>query len=111
METIRIRDGEKSDPEAGINIPDLTGEVKVVIGGSFSLGFPKLLAGFCNQKHGMWDFVPELTITSPYVNSNTFTMGTRQSYARVNSIPQSGTQVWPMKMGIREIVRTVQGIS
>ncbi len=63
----------------------------VVIGGSFSDGFLKLLAGFCNQKHGMWDFVPELTTTSPYVNSNTFTMDTMQSYARVDSIPQSGT--------------------
>jgi hypothetical protein len=31
METIRIRDGKKSDPEAGINIPDPQhwGEVKV----------------------------------------------------------------------------------
>ncbi len=43
--------------------------------------------------HGVWDPLPELTVTSPYVHSrvdsNTFTMG--QPYARVDFIPQSGT--------------------
>ena len=27
------------------------------------------------EKHGVWDPMPELTINSPYVDSNTFTMG------------------------------------
>jgi hypothetical protein len=27
------------------------------------------------EKHGVWDPMTELTLTSPYVDSNTFTMG------------------------------------
>jgi hypothetical protein len=27
------------------------------------------------EKHGVWDHMPELTVASPYVASNTFTMG------------------------------------
>jgi hypothetical protein len=49
------------------------------------------------EKHGVWDPMPELTTTSPYVHSNTFTMGkpmpesTLTLYARVDFIPQSVT--------------------
>jgi hypothetical protein len=49
------------------------------------------------KKNGVWEPMPELTITSPYVHSivdsNTFTMGNPKStpYARVDFIPQSGT--------------------
>jgi hypothetical protein len=47
------------------------------------------------EKYGVWYPIPGLTITSPYVHSrvdsNTFTMGIRQPYARVDFIPQSGT--------------------
>jgi hypothetical protein len=60
------------------------------------------------KKHGVWDPMPELTITSPYVHSradsNTFTMGIGigQPYARVNLnlmpestfIPPSGFSLW-----------------
>ncbi len=52
--------------------------------------------------HPIWDSMPELIITSPYVHStvdfNTFTMGIEQPsqirpkpYARVDFIPLSGT--------------------
>jgi hypothetical protein len=46
------------------------------------------------EKHGVWDSMPELTITSPYVNSNICTMGnplpeSTFTYARVDFIPQS----------------------
>jgi hypothetical protein len=45
------------------------------------------------EKHGVWDPMPELTITLPYVHSkvesNTFTMG--KPYARVDFIRKSGT--------------------
>jgi hypothetical protein len=47
------------------------------------------------EKHGVWDPMPELIITSPYVHSrvfsNTFTMGIGQPYARVdlNPMPES----------------------
>jgi hypothetical protein len=57
--------------------------------------------GEFKEKHGVWDPMPELTITSPYVHSrvdsNTFTMGNpmpestltlRQSWL---FIPQSGS--------------------
>ncbi len=37
------------------------------------------------EKHCVWDPMPELTITSSYVDYNT-------SYARVNFFPQSGTE-------------------
>ncbi len=58
------------------------------------------------EKHDVWDRMPELNtycITSPYVHSrvdsNTFTKGIGQSYARVDLnpmsespfVPQSGT--------------------
>jgi hypothetical protein len=47
------------------------------------------------EKHGVWDPIPELTITSPCVHSrvesNIFTMGIGQPYARVDFIPQSGS--------------------
>jgi hypothetical protein len=43
------------------------------------------------EKHGVLDPMPEFTIASPYVhsrvNSNTFTMGIGQPYARVNLNP------------------------
>jgi hypothetical protein len=51
-------------------------------------------------KHVVWDPMPELTITSPYVDSSvdskTFTMGNPMPesavpYAIVDFIPQSGT--------------------
>jgi hypothetical protein len=57
------------------------------------------------NKHGGWDPMPELTITSPNVHSrvdsNTFTIG--QPYARVdlNPMPEStlspsqGLRIWP----------------
>jgi hypothetical protein len=47
------------------------------------------------EKDGVWDPMPELTITSPNVpsriHSNTFTMGIGQPYARVdlNPVPES----------------------
>ncbi len=45
------------------------------------------------ENPGVWDLLPELTITSPYVHSkvesNTFTIG--KPYARVDFIPKSGT--------------------
>jgi hypothetical protein len=45
------------------------------------------------EKHGVWDPMPEMTITSPYVrstvDSNTFTMD--NPTPRVDFIPQSGT--------------------
>jgi hypothetical protein len=59
------------------------------------------------EKHGVWDPMPELTITSPYVNSrvdsNTFTMGIGQPYARVDFdpmpkltlFPSQGLWIWP----------------
>jgi hypothetical protein len=31
--------------------------------------------GESKDKHGVWDFMPELTKASPYVDSNTFTTG------------------------------------
>jgi hypothetical protein len=53
------------------------------------------------EKHGVWDPIPEMTITSPFVHSrvdsNTFFMGnpmpesTLTLYAKVDFIPQSGT--------------------
>jgi hypothetical protein len=50
------------------------------------------------EKHGLWDPMPELTITSPYVHSrldsNTFTMG-GQSSARVDLSPSKGLRIWP----------------
>jgi hypothetical protein len=62
------------------------------------------------EKHGVWDPMLELTmtITSPYVHSrvdsNTFTMGIGQPYARVdlNPTPEStlfpsqGFWIWPL---------------
>jgi hypothetical protein len=50
-----------------------------------------------NMVH-VWTPMPKLTITSPYVvsrvDSNTFTMGIGQPYARVdlNPMPKSGTK-------------------
>jgi hypothetical protein len=51
------------------------------------------------EKHGVWDPMPELTITSPYVDSsNTCTIGNPiwqsrpQPYARVDFISQSETK-------------------
>ncbi len=48
------------------------------------------------EKHGVWDPMPELSITSPYVDSrfdsNPFTMGNPPPpYERVDFIPQSRT--------------------
>ncbi len=50
------------------------------------------------EKHGVWDFMPELTKTSPYVHSrvdsNTFTMGKplpEPTITIVGFIPQSDT--------------------
>jgi hypothetical protein len=39
------------------------------------------------KKHGVWDPIPELTITTPYVDSKTFTLGSEQPYARVDLNP------------------------
>jgi hypothetical protein len=43
----------------------------------------------------VWDLMPELTITSPYVHSrvdsNIFTVGPGPACVRVDFIPQSGT--------------------
>jgi hypothetical protein len=40
------------------------------------------------EENGVWDPMPELTITSPYVYSrvysNTFTMAIKQPYARID---------------------------
>ncbi len=59
------------------------------------------------EKHGVWDPMPELTITSPYVHSrvdsNTFTM-VNQPYARVDLnptaestlSPSQGLRIWPL---------------
>ncbi len=44
------------------------------------------------EKHGVWDPMPELTITSPYVDSNISTMGIGQPFVRVDFIPQSGAK-------------------
>jgi len=64
----------------------------------FSVGIKcfRLLFLQCIQRetwtwHGVWDPMPELTITSPNVDSNTCTMD-GQPYARVDFIPQSGTK-------------------
>jgi hypothetical protein len=55
--------------------------------------------------HGVWDPMPELTITSSYVDSrvgsNTFTMGnlvpeSTLIYVRVDFIARSGTKIWPL---------------
>jgi hypothetical protein len=43
-------------------------------------------------KHGVWDAMPELTITSPYaLQSRLQHMYHGQPYVRVDFIPQSGT--------------------
>ncbi len=38
------------------------------------------------EKHGVWDPMPKLTITSPYVDSKTFTMG--------NPMPETTLTLW-----------------
>jgi hypothetical protein len=44
------------------------------------------------EKHGVWDPLPELTITSPYaLQSRLQHIYQGQLYARVDFIPQSGT--------------------
>jgi hypothetical protein len=47
------------------------------------------------EKHGVWDPMLELTMTSPYVHSrvdsNTFTRTLEVGNDRVDFIPQSGT--------------------
>ncbi len=46
------------------------------------------------EKYGVWDPMPELTITSPYVDSRVTRLQhvyDGQPYARVDFIPQSGT--------------------
>jgi hypothetical protein len=45
------------------------------------------------EKHGVWNPMPELTITSPYVHSrvdyNTFTMIQPYAYVDINPMPES----------------------
>ncbi len=41
------------------------------------------------EKHGVWDPVPELTITSPYVHSNTLTMGNPMPEFDLSPTPES----------------------
>ncbi len=45
----------------------------------FGMLYPKKTEAESEEKHGVWDSMPELTITSPYVrsrvDSNTFTIG------------------------------------
>ncbi len=59
------------------------------------------------EKYGVWDPMPELTLTSSYVhsrvNSNTFTMSNPTVYARVDRYPMpeltfspsQGIWIWP----------------
>jgi hypothetical protein len=64
------------------------------------------------EKHVVWDPMPELTITSPYVHSrvdsNTFSMSIGQPYAKVDLnplaewtlSPSQGLWIWPQKESI-----------
>jgi hypothetical protein len=49
------------------------------------------------EKHGVWDPMLELTITSPYVcsrvDSNTFTMGNPMPDSTLS--PSQGLLIWP----------------
>jgi hypothetical protein len=45
------------------------------------------------EKHGVWNPMPELTITSPYVHSITSNMG--QPYAIVDLSRGQGIRIWP----------------
>ncbi len=74
----------------------------------FTYGISVLLSeAKFEEKHRVWDPMPELTITSPYVHSrvdsNTFIMG-GQPYTRVDishdSIPQSGTFLTVLQDGV-----------
>jgi hypothetical protein len=52
------------------------------------------------EKHGVWDPMPELTITtSPYVHSrvdsNTFTMGNPMPGSTLS--PSQGLRIWPLR--------------
>ncbi len=37
-----------------------------------------------SEKHGVWDPMPELTLTSPFVHSNTFTLGNHMPESNVS---------------------------
>jgi hypothetical protein len=57
---------------------------------------------FCSEaeskkKHGVWDPMPKLTVTSPYVHSRF------QPYARVAFIPQSRT--WDLASVLKSLAR------
>jgi hypothetical protein len=41
------------------------------------------------EKHGVWDPMPELTITSPYVYSNTFTMNNPMPESTLSAQPRT----------------------
>ena len=53
------------------------------------------------QKRGVWDPMPELSITSPYVHSrvdsNTFTMGIPMPESTLS--PSQGLWIWPQEFG------------
>jgi hypothetical protein len=46
------------------------------------------------EKHGVWDPMPELTITSPYVEYSTFIMGNPMPESTLS--PSMGLRIWPL---------------
>jgi hypothetical protein len=54
------------------------------------------------EKHGVWDPMPELTLTSPYVHCrddfNTFTMGNPMPESALS--PSQGLWIWPLAAAI-----------
>jgi hypothetical protein len=57
------------------------------------------------EKHGEWDLLPELIITTPYVHSrvNSTTFGQPNARVDLNPMPEStiypsqGLMIWPQK--------------
>jgi hypothetical protein len=56
------------------------------------------------EKHGVWDPWPELTITSPFVDSRVY-LGQPSARVDLKPMPQStfspsqGLRIWPRKKG------------
>jgi hypothetical protein len=69
--------------------------------------FPVYSEAESKEKHGVWDPLPELTITSPYVHSrvdsNTFTMGNPMSKSTLTLCqslllsPSQRLWIWPLR--------------
>jgi hypothetical protein len=48
------------------------------------------------EKHGVWDPMPELTLTSAYVDSNTCTMGILGNPMPASTLfPSQSLRIWP----------------